>query len=416
MRQVEQEAATTPKSAPQQAERLYPDVPQQPNFVPPFNGAVSPNNYPAIGHPHGQIPFAPFGVQVPPSALNADQQQGPFGRVLPPPPPRPMTAAERLQSQSFANGLGRRLLSMIGIGSSNSTEPRAAASSVDGSSGPANGNQMNEPLMALQNSTVLQQLGKGVHSIYGGLSRMYNNTVQEQLNLLQAGFKSELANSTNPWHRRMAEQVPQFFKQMVARVEGAQEQLNRVWHDVSQAAQGNSSIMSRSANANQQQQQQQQHSLFGHHFEHFLPGHNDGDFFHNIGHSLGFGSGGGANQAPAPQAQAQVMSGAQTATQPGPEVLVQRLRDFWHSQVQPQIGIIHNQVTRVWRDLTASGAYLPESMMRSRTMFTNQAGNSNTTNNNLLDDILKEADMNGAEYSLIEQPGGAANGNGESSS
>lgn len=301
----------------------------------------------------------------PTNRLNADQQPAPFGRM--PPQPRPITAAERLQSQSFANGLGRRLLSMIGI-DTQKAEAQAEAASVNQSrsDGASNGGTMR----ALQNSTVLQQLNKGVHSIYGGLSKMYNSTIQDQLNMLQERFKSETANSTNPWHQRMARQVPAFFKQLAGKVEEAQGQLNRIWHDLSQV---NSSMLSRATD--------QSRSFFGP-IDQFLGGPS-GDPFSRADVNL--------DGVPSQTSEADHTDQLRDLT---------RLRDMWNTQVEPELMMIKGQVSRIWRDLFANGAITRESIMRARQSGLNSSPNASSPD--LVDSILKEVDMGSPEYSLIE--------------
>lgn len=362
-----------------QSDRLYPDLPHQPQFVPPFDG-LGPQRFPPISHHHGQTPFVPFGIQIPASRLNADQQPAPFGRILP--QPRPSTPAERLQSQSFTNGLGRRLLSIVGIDvGANSTDPQQQQQSQNG--------VLDDTMRALRNSTILQQLNKGLNSVYGGLSRMYNSTVQEQVNLLQERLRAETQNSTNPWRQRMAEQVPQFFKSLALKVGQAQEQLNRVWHDVSQAAQGNKTVLSRASN-DAARQQAMRGPFMGSFDQFFNNGPSQGEFFNNIGRSLGFGG------------PAVNPSGPQGASREQTD-LTSQLREFWQLQVQPQIGMMRGQIARVWRDLTASGAFSPETIIRSRSSY-NQGGaqNASSSNLSLIDDILKEVDMSGSEYTLLD--------------
>lgn len=378
---------------------MYPDIPQQPNFLPPFNGADNyhhQRHYPAH---HGPTPLQPFGIQMPANRLDHDQQPAPFGRVFT--TPRPYTAAERLQSLSFADGLGRRLLSMIGIDTTPKNQTMATEQAVGSASAQAQHSpqpgMMDETMRALQNSSVLQQLNRGVNSIYGGLSKMYNSTVQEQLNLLQERFKAETANSTNPWHQRMAQQVPQFFKQMTGKVVEAQEQLNRVWRDVNNG----SAISNR------------QSSFFNSPFIDQISSDvngmfQPGGFFNNMGRSLGFnGNDNGQPNMMNGQQQPQARNG-----QPQRDLMGQ-MREFWATQVQPQLGMVRNQAARVWRDLTSSGALTPETIMRSRSgnNNNNMASPSGGSNAELVDNILKEVDMSNSEYTLIEPKGDGADAN-----
>lgn len=376
---AEQESTTakSPAANPQAAPKLYPDLPADAQQPPPLH------------HPHhGPTPFVPFGIQmVPSNRLNADQQPMLFGRM--PPQPRPLTPAERLQSQSFADGLGKRLLSMIGIGDTSAAENR----SMDDPRVASGSEQQLDAAKALQNLTVLQQLNKGVNSIYGSLSKMYNSTVQEQLNLLQQRFQQEAGNSSDPWHQQMAQRVPEFFKRMAMKVGDAQDQLNKVWRDLgngtqlaSQVQAQSRSLVDRLTNGPQAQQVGDFFSQFGNPFGNMFPSQQG-----NMG---------------APQQQPQNDFGAQ-------------VRDFWITRVQPQLGMVRNQVARAWRDLASSGALAPETVVRSRN--SNSLGGSSPTQNasaDLVESILKEVDLNSAEYSILEPAStneGAIN-SGESSS
>lgn len=326
--------------------------------------------------------------------LNADQQPAPFGRM--PIQPRPLTAAERLQSQSFADGLGQRLLKMIGIGAGNeagdNNRPAGSENQPTDDKRPAQGSSpLDETMRALQNSSVLQQLNRGLNSVYGGLSKMYNSTVQGQLKLLQERFKMETSNSSNPWQERMAQRVPNFFKQMTDRVVQAQEQLNKVWRDVN-----NGSL------AGSAQPQPQQRSFFNQ-FDQFVgeAGDNVGGFFDQMGRSFGF------NQPPPPP-------GANG--QPQQQHWTAAVRDFWNQQVAPQVGMVRSQMARVWRDLTQSGALMPEAMIRARDQNNNLGASSSSSSNNsdLVDNLLKEIDMGGPEYALVEPRGEGQPVEGES--
>lgn len=318
----------------------------------------------------------PFGIQMPTSRLNADQQPAaPFGRL--PPQPRYMTASERLQSQSFADGLGRRLLSMIGIDT--------ASNQTDNNNNENNGQQdPHDTMRALQNLTVLQQLNKGVSSIYGGLSRMYNSTIQEQLNLLQERFKAETANSTNPWHQRMAQQVPQFFKQMANKVSEAQDQLNKVWRDANNVTLSSKLLMNDS-------QPQSRSSSFGLPFFDQSPNEMGGlsNFFHQIGRSFGLPGANGEQNTPSDQ-------------QPGLNNLANHVRQFWLTQVQPQVNMVRGQLGQVWREMAASGVLTPDAILRSRFGGNNLGSSSTNSSTDLVNDILKEIDVDSPEYTLVE--------------
>lgn len=375
--------------------RLYPDLPRE--------------QYPgAFGGPHSQFhqqlpnhgaptPYLPFGPQIPPNRLN-----GGVGGILDPtnhrqiPMQRPMTPAERAQSQTFVSGLGRRLLAMIGVEMPSSLNDTAAATttlaSTDGQAAQPRSDR--DPLSALNNSTVVQQLNKGVQSIYGSLSKMYNSTVQEQINLLQERFKKEAENSTNPWQQRMAQQVPNFFKNMAAKVEDAQENLNRIWRQVSQATLD-------SATRGQQQSAPEQTRSFFDQFNNYAvddPAYHPGNFVNQVGRSLGLG--GDIDQNMNPNMDP---NGRQDND------LGRKFMDFWHNQVQPQIGMVRGQMSRVWRDLMATGgALMPDQMIRARSNNNNLGGanpssnSDNSSSSDFVDNVLNSINLNNSEFSLIE--------------
>lgn len=301
-----------------------------------------------------------------------------------------MSPAERLQSQSFSQGLGKRLLSLIGIdvGQQNAT---AEAANNGGQTPISRSDNTNPQMQALQNSTVLQELNKRVNMIMGGLSRMYNSTVQEQLGLLNERFKKETANSTNPWQQRVAQQVPMFFQQMAGKVSEAQEQLNRVWRDIAQVAQGNGSVLERPPSGNDQPRP------FFSAIDQFMNPTGDGSFF---GGPNGGGGGDFVGQISRSLGmQPEQPAGATNGSQSQPD-LGARLREFWHVQVQPQMGMVRNQMARVWRDLTTSGALTPDTITRTRMQQNTNNGNSQSSND-LVDNLLKEADTEAAEFALI---------------
>jgi hypothetical protein len=332
-------------------------------------------------------PFVPFGGGLhqagPPNRLNADQQPGPFGgpRLLP--MPRLMSAAERLQSLTFTNGLGKRLLSMIGIdmdGQNETTTNGAGQQQAPLQSAPI--------ARALSNSSILHELNNRVGALMGGLSKMYNSTIQEQLNLLNERFRRETENNTNPWQQRVAQQVPMFFKQMADKVGEAQNQLNRALRNLAQVAQGNTTMLESAPAQAGAGAQPRPFFSFIDQFMHpdqpdggaFFGPNENGDFFHQVSRSLG-------------------MQPHTNGTQTGH--MGDRLRELWHTQVQPQIVMARNQMARVWRDLTASGALTPDSMARSRMLQANNNNNSNNNSSNLVDSLLKEASGELSEFSLI---------------
>lgn len=359
--------------------RLYPDLTRGPVFLPPFNAHTNQD-----GHLPPFVPFNMPGIQ----RLNADQQPGPFGPRMLKPPPRPVTAAERLQSQSFVDGLGKRLLSLVGIDMSQS-QNQTTMSDND----PTSRLDRADPRMGpLQNTTVLNELNKRVGMIMSGLSKMYNSTVQEQLNLLNERFRKESENSTNPWQQRVAQRVPEFFNQMAMKVSSAQEQLNRVWRDVLQVAQGNGSVLAQQV---PQDGARTQNSFF-HAIDQFMHPNNrrqDGpmsgnqnpeEFVSHLTRSLGIESGPSNHDA-------------NQQRSPPHFDLAAGLREFWQVQVQPQIAMVRGQMARVWRDLSSSGALTPDTLMRSRM----PSGNNSGSNNDLVDNLLKEADTESSEFALL---------------
>lgn len=386
--QGEQQGAVT-----QLPPRLYPDLPLE--HYPGSFGGPRPQFHPQLPNHGAPTPYLPFGPQMPPNRLN-----GGVGGILDPtnhrqiPMQRPMTPAERAQSQTFVSGLGRRLLAMIGIEMPSSLNDTAAAatttSSTDGQAAQPRSDQ--NPMSALKNSTVVQQLNKGVQSIYGSLSKMYNSTVQQQINLLQEQFRKEAENSTNPWQQRMAQQVPNFFKNMAAKVEDAQENLNRIWRQVSQA--NNGSLDATTRGRQQQQPVPVQTSFFDQFNNHAIDDHayHPGNFINQVGRSLGFG---GDEQNMNPNINP---NGRQEND------LGQRFMDFWHNQVQPQIGMVRGQMSRVWRDLMSTGgALMPDQMIRARSNNNNLgASNADNSSSEFVDNVLNSIDINNSEYSLIE--------------
>lgn len=408
---VEREA-TTPKSQAQQDgssnnanqmqpnTRLYPDLPRlvggQAGFNAPGSFGMSP--FGSINQP--PTPFVPFGGNQMPNRFTDPRFQ-----------PRPMTSPDRVQSLTFTNGLGRRLLSMIGIQMPDSNmgnnETFAARSGSNNQDQAANGQTMNPQeamRTALQNSTVLNQLSRGVQSIYGNLSKMYNETVQQQLNMLQERYKQEVANSTNPWQQRMAQKIPQFFKTVAARVDVAQENLNRIIHDVMSARNGTLSLMQPQVG---QTEQQPGGGLFSS-IDRFL---NGGQMFQPNNFFNGFNSQLGFNGPEDPTSRIGVNGEGQddrpdAGRRPN---LMQQLSYYWHNQVQPQIGMVRGQIAETWRDLTSSGILISPNPMRSRPTQTggSAAGGQNgndaqASSSDLVDNILKSVDMNASEYSLVE--------------
>lgn len=349
--------------------RLYPDLPGQPGVG--LHQHQGGHHYPPN---QGPTPFVPFGLSVPTHRFN--------GAALPGQPPMMMPPDQGpARQQTFVSGLGRRLMALIGMNSTSGEMDEASAMNRQ----PMNQQEM---MRALQNSTILQQLNKGVNSVYGSLSKIYNSTVQQQLGLLQDRFRMETENSTNPWQQRMAQQVPQFFKQMSAKVQSAQEQLNQAWRQVSQQMSANGSAL-----ASPQQQNPKQQGGF---FDQFMPaseGHMFGpdNFYDQISRSFDGWNSYGMNGGAGPD-QHQNSLGNQ-------------LRALWHNQIQPQLGAMRGQMARVWRDLTASGALMGggSETFRSRHAGSQSGANGNDSKSaDFVDDVLRDIDMSGTEYTVID--------------
>lgn len=322
--------------------RLYPDlIGNQPG---PQNSAPF---IPSV------TPFVPFGPNQP---LGPNSNHFAPGFHLEPPPNHHQQ--QQRTSESFSSGLGRRLLNLVGVENNNNnvTDPRA-----------------------LQNTTVLHQLNRGVHSVYDGLSKVYNSTIQQQINLLQERFRSNKTNEPqNPWQQRMSEQMPIFFKSMADRVGAAQQRLSDAWRKF------------KNANASDLENATQTRStLFGS-FDSIM---NNNDFFTNLGRSIN-----GAASDPIPNI------GPNGEIIPPKRDMVTQLRDFWSSQVKPQVDTVRNMMVRSWHDLTASGAYDPiEPMITSRSdRYKVNSAPPSASSNELMNDILSSVDLNGPEYTLIE--------------
>lgn len=311
--------------------RLYPDlIPMGP---PPFQG------------PPGMIPNQPITPFVPfgPQPMNPNLQI-------------PHNIPQQKPPETFTSGLGRRLLNLAGVDSNNTNSSDTAR--------------------ALQNATVLQQLNRGVHSVYDSLSKAYNSTIQQQLNLLQDRFKSE--NNTNPWRQRMSEQVPAFFKSLANRVGVAQTNLREAWDRF------------RSANASELEKTPQTRStLFGS-FDALM--NNNPDIFGNLGRSWSSGS----SDMP--------VIGPNGEVEPPKRDMVVQLKNFWQARVKPQVDSARNSIVRTWHELTASGAYNPvEPMITARADRNNvNAAAPSKGSNELMDDVLSNVDMDGPEYTLLE--------------
>lgn len=251
---------------------------------------------------------------------------------------------------------------------------------------------------ALQNATVLDQLNRGIQSIYGELSKMYNSTVQRQLDLIREKFRNETTNNTmaNPWQQRMAQQVPEFFKQMAARVEDAQMNMNKLWHQITQANSSGSQplpVVRYSASP------EETGPFFGSIPRDANNAYQPSSFFNQVGRSLGFGS---PSDPMNPMGPRQDLAG--------------QISSFWHDQVQPQLAMLQGQVARAWSDLSTSGALAPGPVLRSR-QPANSLGSAAPNENksaSLLDDILKSVDLEGTEYSIIEAKPDQDSGNNSS--
>lgn len=369
--------------------RLYPDLPQPPVGA----DAPFPPQYPQLNHQspfqrfepnlgsmlnRGPTPFVPFGPRSHPTQGLNDLQH----RMQ---PPRIMSQTERLQSNSFTDGLGKRLLSLVGfdIGAGVKNESTSGETEGDTDSTMRIRSEV-DTSKALQNATVLEQLNRGIQSIYGSLSKMYNSTVQRQLNLLQEKFRNETSNSStsNPWQQRMAQQVPVFFKQMAMRVEDAQMNLNKLLQQLTQA--NNSGVPPQPVV--RQLSPEDVNSFLGGLPPEANNAYQPSSFFSQVGRSLGFGN-----------------SRDQMNTAGQRQDLASQIGNFWHDQVQPQLAMLQGQVARTWRDLIASGALASNPVMRSR-QSTNSLTSSPGQNrsNELLDDILKSVDIESTEYQLLD--------------
>lgn len=299
-------------------------------------------------------------------------------------------------------GIGEPVVSSNGTSTTSETQPALVGSSNARAAG-AMMSPGEQTMRALQNSTVLQQLNRGVQSLYGGLSKMYNATVQQQLDLLQERFKRESENSTQAWQQRMAQQVPMFFKTMAMKVNDAQESLNRIMRQVSQQANNSANNNNNNNPLNQSQmapQAPRDRSSFFDQFGNPINGDYDdsvpmfqpGQFLNHLGRAFGFGN--------PPMNEHDMVNGDRQ--QPRMDNFGGQLMNFWHNQVQPQISMMRGQLARVWRDLSNTGMMSMEPIiMRSRSQGA-ASSPANSSSSNLMEDILNGIDMNSAEYSLIE--------------
>lgn len=330
--------------------------PQSPFGVFPQQAGSLP---PTMRGPTPFLPFGPSGIQSPnPGPLNANyQSHTPFGNNKPP-------------ADVFSSMLGERLLKM-----------------ANGGSAPGN---PTETRQALQNATVLDQLNKGVHSVYDNLAKAYNATIQRQVELLQDRVKN--STNINAWQHNWAHQVSDFYKSMADRANQAQQNLNAAWERM------------RNTNATDiqktlQQQQRQLQSPFGN-----LRALQDDLSSNNfVPRSLDLQAPSSLDQA-IPNMGTDGMFGNAT---PQRDVTTQ-LREFWNTQVRPQMSSARNMIARTWHDLTASGAYNPfqtsESMISSRSSSNNNmASPSSSSNGDFVDNILNMVSLSGPEYSMIEQ-------------
>jgi len=232
---------------------------------------------------------------------------------------------------------------------------------------------MDEMVRALHNSTVLQQLNRGVQSIYGNLSKMYNSTVQQQLDMLQARYGKEAENGTNNHGLSpdMSQQMLQFFRTITSKVEIAQANLNRMFQQLSMASNQSNNKTAQSLQSQGGAPMNPMDQFIGEN----MPRPNN--FFNQIGRSLGFND----------------------QEQPRQNDLGNQLMGFWHNHFQPHIGMLRDQVRRIWMDLDLSGAL----RLNPTPRYTGKPGHSlaENTTSDMVDDLLKGVDISGAEYSLI---------------
>lgn len=358
-----------PVATQQPPARLYPDLPRQPL------GAMAPQPFDPVYFPPNQspTPFVPFGPQTAPNRGLNDLQF----RLR----PRPVTSVESQQSESFMNGLGKRLLSLVGMNATSGGNESTTSGS--GSLQELPRARFDDTIRALQNMTVLDQLNRGVHTIYDSLSKMYNSTVQKQLDLLQERFRNETADSPDLRQQRMAQQVPQFFKMLALKVEEAQGNMNRLWQQFTQASNGSLNM----GRAISRQSMSPEQEFVGSISRDAQNAYQPESFFGQIGRSLGFDD--------------------QPVVRQRSNDFISQFTDFWNDQVQPELKVLQNQVSRTWRDLTSSGAFTPAQNMMSRQGAQNVRPLQNSENRSadLIDDILKSVDMSGPEYTLVEPKG-----------
>lgn len=374
---LEQQANTNNDNKPT---RLYPDLgapagdlgsqQQQP---PPAFGSLPPTM-------RGPTPFLPFGPKGIPSSnpgpLNANYQpHSPFNNNI---------NQNRPPADVFSSTLGERLLKL-----------------ANGGSTPANASETRQ---ALQNATVLDQLNKGVHSVYDNLAKAYNATIQRQVELLQDRVRNN--TNINAWQHNWAEQVSQFYKSMADRANQAQQNLNAAWERMKNA---NATELQKSL----QQQQRSLQNPFGN-----LQALQDDLSSNNfMPRSLNLQAPSSLDQMMPNMGSSDNMFGGQTTPQ---RDMTTQLREFWNTQVRPQMTSARNMIARTWHDLTASGAYSPfqtsESMISSRSSNNNNmATPSATSNGDFVDSILSMVNLNGPEYSMIDQENNSSSNRNDSS-
>lgn len=428
---------------------LYPQLPPQGAFLPPFS---QPNHGPLSHQAQRLYPNFPTAHQSPPfDPMNAGPQPVPFNSV----DNHQQTNADR--PAKFINNLGSRLLSMFGIGDKNKSDSSPESRSELQQQQPPSPQQQQgglerEQMEALKNATVLQQLNRGMHSVFSNLSNMWNSTVQQQLNLLQDRMRQEVSNSSNPVQQRLAQQVPAFFKSMVARISDAQDNLNRFWKQVSNNnGTANLTALENQANiASSRSLNSDSGNLFSAPIDGFFPSaahpasngqappppNAFGGFFDRVQHTFGFGGGhpvpNGAEHLIHDIDPAVQLNGRQTTTaldnnQSGAggdnkRGLGASVADFWHQQVQPQMARVQNKISQVWQDLTHNGVVnLPPHQAPAYGGFMQPVGGGQgdigQASSASIDNLLNSIDVNNPLYTLTDpvQDSTTANSNNKNS-
>lgn len=336
-------------------DRLYPDI-----ASPPAGGVFPQNNFappPPIGRPTPFLPFGPIGVPptLNPGPLNLNYQaNGPFGQHATHP-----QMNQRPQSEPFATGLGERLLKLV------------QGNDTNGNSTEQQQNQQ----QALRNATILDQLNRGVHSVYDNIAKAYNSTVQRQVELLQERLKN--STNGNAWQQRWADQMSSYYKMMAERASKAQHDLNQAWNRFKKT---NSSEIEKL----QQQNQQPPSPLAS--FQPFQTGNGE-SLFPGMARSMNL-----QNQ--------QMDLPSLNNMSPTQNDVTRPLKDFWNGQIAPHMSQARQMITQTWHEMTANGMMNP---MFGRSNQKNP--NSTSSNGDFIDGIMRSIDLTGPEYTLVDQNG-----------